>query len=441
MGTGDEGYRGLRLGALADTLASVQTVQAVGRLRSVVGLSIEADLPFVRLGELCEIERRQGPPLLAEVVGFRDQVVTLLPLGRAEGLAPDDVVRPSERRLQVTFGPALLGRVLDGLGRPLDGGPPLQGEQRDVMSAAPAAIARPRIARRITTGVRVIDGLLTLGEGQRIGLFAGSGVGKSSLLGQIARQSDADVFVVCLVGERGRELNEFLEDALGSEGRKRGVVVCATSDAPPLVRWKSPYVATAIAEGFREQGARVLLLVDSLTRFARAARDVGLSAGEQPARRGYPPSVFQALPELVERAGLDGRGSISAVYTVLVEGDDLDEPIADELRGVLDGHIVLARELAGRGHFPAIDVPRSLSRLADRLMDVDERRAALAVRAHLAVYAQKRELVTLGAYERGSDPRLDAALARIDAIEAFLKQDAGVRCSLEETLSGLEKLI
>jgi FliI/YscN family ATPase len=339
------------------------------------------------------------------------------------------------------FGPALLGRVLDGLGRPMDGGPELTGERRPVLGSGPPPLSRPRIDGRLHTGVRVLDGLLALGEGQRIGLFAGSGVGKSSLLGQIARQTDADVFVVCLVGERGRELNEFLDDALGAEGRRRGVVVCAQSDAPPLVRLKSPYVATAIAEGFRDQGARVLLLVDSVTRFARAARDVGLAAGELPARRGYPPSVFQALPELVERAGRAERGSITAIYTVLVEGDDLDEPIADELRGVLDGHIVLARDLASRGHFPAVDVPASLSRLADRVMDAAQKRATAAVRAHIALYQQKRDLVTLGAYEAGSDPRLDAALARIERIEAFLRQDSRQSCSLEETLRGLNSLV
>jgi len=428
------------LDRLADALAGVETVQASGRLRSVVGLALYADVPGVRLGELCDIERQDGPPLLAEVVGFRDHAATLLPLGSPEGLAQGDVVRPAERRLQVVFGKALLGRVLDGLGRPIDGGPVLHGEPRDALGSAPAPMQRPRLRRRLQTGLRVIDGLLTLAEGQRIGLFAGSGVGKSSLLGQIARQADADVFVVCLVGERGRELREFLDDALGEAGRERGVVVCATSDAPPLVRMKCPYVATAIAEGFRDLGLRVLLLMDSATRFARAARDVGLCAGEAPARRGYPPSVFAALPALVERAGATELGSITAVYTVLCEGDDLDDPIADELRGVLDGHIVLGRELAARGHYPAVDVTRSLSRLADRLMAPEHARAAAAVRAHVAVHEQKRDLVALGAYARGSDPRLDAALARVDAIERFLRQDAATSCAFEETVAALQKL-
>jgi FliI/YscN family ATPase len=309
------------------------------------------------------------------------------------------------------------------------------------MGSAPSPLSRPRIQHSLPTGVRVLDAFATLGEGQRIGLFSGSGVGKSSLLGQIARQADVDVFVVCLVGERGRELNDFLEDALGDEGRKRGVVVCASSDSPPLLRMKCPYVATAIAEGFRDQGKRVLLLMDSVTRFARAARDVGLAAGEAPARRGYPPSVFAMLPALVERAGTAPLGSITAIYTVLVEGDDLDEPIADELRGVLDGHIVLDRELASRGHYPAVDVPRSLSRLMDRVTDGRHRQAAAAVRAHIAVHQQKRDLVALGAYVAGSDKKLDAALQRIDRIEGFLRQDAHADCAFASTLAALNALV
>jgi type III secretion protein N (ATPase) len=422
---------------IEDTLVGAELVQSIGRLRSVVGLTIEADVPGIALGELCSIERRDGSTLLAEVVGFRDQAATLLPLGRADGLSPDDVVRPADARLEVKVGPALLGRVLDGLGRPLDGGPELVGESRAVMGSAPSPLARPRIEARLQTGLRVLDGLLTLGQGQRVGLFAGSGVGKSSLLGQIARQARADVFVVCLVGERGRELNDFLHDALGEAGRARGVVVCASSDEPPLLRMKCPYVATAIAEGFRDQGKRVLLLLDSLTRFARAARDVGLAAGEAPARRGFPPSVFAALPGLLERAGTAPSGSITALYTVLVEGDDLDEPIADELRGLLDGHVVLSRELAARGHFPAIDVTRSLSRLMERLVPEAHKAAAAAVRAHLAIYEQKRDLVTLGAYAPGSDRRLDAALARIERIESFLRQPAREACPFEQTVQAL----
>jgi FliI/YscN family ATPase len=395
----------------------------------------------VRLGELCSIQRRSEPPLLAEVVGFRDQAATLLPLGRAEGLSADDVVRPTGQRLRVSFGMDLLGRVLDGLGNPIDDGPSLAGEPRNVMNPAPNPLHRQRVEHGLTTGLRVLDGLIALGEGQRVGLFSGSGVGKSSLLGQIARQARTDVFVVCLVGERGREVREFLEDALGAEGRRRGVVICATSDAPPLVRVKSAYVATAIAEGFRDLGLRVLLLMDSVTRFARAARDVGLCAGELPARRGFPASVFAALPALVERAGAAATGSITALYSVLVEGDDMDEPIADELRGVLDGHIVLSRELASRGHYPAIDVPRSLSRLMDRLVSPRQRQLAMAIRSHIAVYEQKRDLIALGAYVPGSDSRLDAALRKIDSIERFLLQETDAPCELEQTLAALESLV
>jgi ATP synthase in type III secretion protein N len=431
----------LDLTRLSDTLAGTETVATLGRLRSVVGLAIEADIPGIRLGELCEIERRHGVPLLAEVVGFRDQAATLLPLGRAEGLGADDLVRPCERRLSVAFGPGLLGRVLDGLGEPMDGGPPVEGARLEVMAAAPSPISRPRVQHRLTTGVRVLDAFVALAEGQRIGLFAGSGVGKSSLLGQIARQADTDVFVACLVGERGRELNDFLQDALGERGRRRGVVVCAGADSPPLVRMKCPYVATAIAEGFRDQGKRVLLLMDSVTRFARAARDVGLAAGEAPVRRGYPPSVFAALPALVERAGTAPGGSTTALYSVLVEGEDLDEPIADELRGVLDGHIVLRRALASRGHYPAVDVPASLSRLMERVAGEHERAAAAAVRAHIAVYEQKRDLLSLGAYVPGSDTQLDAALQRIERIERFLRQDAREPCPLERTLGELQALV
>jgi type III secretion protein N (ATPase) len=427
---------------MRDTLVGARSVDVLGRVRSIVGLSIEADVPGARLGELCEIERRGQPALLAEVVSFRDHVATLLPLESSEGLGADDVVRPLARQLEVTVGDALLGRVLDGIGRPIDGGPALQGPTRSVHAAPPAPLSRRRITQPFTTGVRAIDGLLTLGEGQRIGLFAGSGVGKTTLLGQIAREAQADVFVACLVGERGRELSELLHDALGERGRAHGVVVCATADAPPLVRMRSAQVATAIAEGFRDRGQRVLLLVDSITRFARAAREVGLAAGEPPVRRGYPTSVLAALPALLERAGASADGAITALYTVLIEGDDdLEDPIADELRGTLDGHIVLRRELASRGHFPAIDVPASISRLARAVTDPAHQASASAVRAHIAAYEQKRDLVLLGAYVAGSDKRLDAALARIDRIEAFLRQPSSARHALDETLVALRALV
>jgi type III secretion protein N (ATPase) len=290
-------------------------------------------------------------------------------------------------------------------------------------------------------GVRVIDGLLTVGEGQRVGLFAGSGVGKSTLLGQIARQAEADVFVACLVGERGREVNEFLEDALGQEGLARGVVVCATSDAPALVRLKSVRVATAIAEWFREQGKRVVLLMDSVTRFARAGREVGLAAGEPPTRRGYPPSVFAALPGLLERTGTSDKGSITAFYTVLVEGGDLDEPVADEIRGILDGHFVLSRELAARGRWPAVDVLHSISRVMDAVTDESHRTIARQIKEDLALYENRRDLVSLGAYKAGSDPKLDDVLGRLDRIESFLVQGPTEATPLNETMKRLSSLL
>lgn len=422
-------------------LSSADTVRVTGSVRGLVGLSIRAAIPGVRLGEVVEIERRDRAPLLAEVVGFQLDDATLMPLGTTEGVGPDDPVRPTGRALTVRCGQGVLGRVLGGLGEPIDGGPAIDGDAWDVMRAPPSPMSRPRISRALPTGVRALDALTTLGEGQRVGLFAGSGVGKSTLLGQIARHADADVFVVCLIGERGREVVEFLEDALGADGRRRGVVVCATSDMPALVRMRSAWVATAIAEWFRERGQRVLLMMDSVTRFARAGREVGLAAGEPPARRGYPPSVFAMLPQLLERSGTSERGSITALYTVLVEGGDMDEPIADEVRGILDGHVVLDRALGARGRWPAIDPLLSLSRVMDRVTTSAHRDAAATLRAHLALYESKRDLVMLGAYKKGSDPRLDAALSRIDAIEAFLAQSTTERTALDETIARLAKLV
>jgi len=426
---------------LIERLEGTDPVRVEGRVRAMVGLGIRAAIPGVRVGEMVEVLRRDAPPLSAEVVGFVEDDAMLMPLGHAEGIGPDDPVRPTGRPLTVPCSRALLGRVLDGLGRPIDGGEPVEGEPWPVMRPPPNPMTRPRIDRPLALGVRAIDGLLTVGEGQRVGLFAGSGVGKSTLLGQIARQAEADVFVACLIGERGREVREFLEDSLGDDGRQRGVVVCATSDAPALVRLECAYVATAIAEWFRDQGERVLLMMDSVTRFARAGREVGLAAGEPPARRGYPPSAFAALPGLLERSGRSPRGSITAFYTVLVEGSDMEEPVADEVRGILDGHVVLERELGARGRWPAIDVLQSLSRVMDAVTGDEHRAAARALREHLAVYEAKRDLVSLGAYKRGSDPRLDAAIAEIDAIEAFLRQDRAEHTDLTETRQRLLDLV
>jgi type III secretion protein N (ATPase) len=426
---------------LLSRLGTAEAVAVEGRVRSIVGLSIKAAIPGVRLGEMTRIHRRGAAPLLAEVVGFDEDDATLMPLGSAEGIGPDDRVEPTGEPLSIRVSEQLLGRVLDGLGHPIDGGPEIVGERYAVMREPPNPMERPRISEPLVLGVRALDGLLTVGEGQRVGLFAGSGVGKSTLMGQIARQAEADVFVICLVGERGREVREFLEDSLGDEGRARGVVVCATSDAPALVRLSSAYTATAIAEWFRDRGKRVLLMMDSVTRFARAAREVGLAAGEPPARRGYPPSVFAALPKLLERSGQSPKGSITAFYTVLVEGGDMDEPVADEVRGILDGHVILDRELGARGRWPAIDILRSLSRVMDAVTAETHRAAAQKLREHLAIYEEKRDLVSLGAYKRGSDAKLDDALARIDAIEAFLKQGKLERSSLEDTIARLTDLV
>jgi len=381
--------------------------------------------------------------LQAEVVGFRGDEVVLMPLGPVAGIGPDSVVSPTGRSLTVRVGEGLLGRVVSGLGEPMDSAGPVTGptEEWPVDRSAPDPLLRQRIRRPLALGVRAIDALMTVGEGQRVGLFAGSGVGKSLLLGQIARNTDADVNVICLVGERGREVGEFLEDALGSEGRARSVVVCATSNMPSLVRLKSAFVATAIAEWFRDRGKRVLLMMDSLTRFARAQREVGLAAGEPPARHGFPPSVFALLPRLLERTGNARNGSITALYTVLVAGGDMDEPIADEARGILDGHIVLSRALGERNHWPAIDVLASLSRVMEFVAEGEHRQAAARVRELLAVYEQKRDLISLGAYKSGSDPRTDRAIAKHEAIAAFLRQGLRESAPPDETRQRLLALV
>jgi ATP synthase in type III secretion protein N len=426
----------LDLEALKEKLAGASTVRPTGRVLGVTGLSLRFALPGVRVGDVVTVKRR-GEPLACEVVGFDRGEAIAMPLGALTGVGPDDDVEATGGPLQVRAGPSLLGRVVDGLGRALDGGPAVTGELVAVDGDPPAALDRRPVARPLATGVRVIDGLLTLGEGQRVGLFAGSGVGKSTLLGAVARGAEADVVVVALVGERGREVGEFLERSLGTEGRKKSVVVVATSDVAALERLRAAQVATAYAEHFRDAGARVLLLVDSVTRFARAQREVGLAAGEPAARRGYPPSVFAMLPRLLERSGQGARGSVTAIYTVLVEGGDMDEPIADEVRGILDGHIVLDRMIAARGRYPAVDVTVSLSRVMDSMVSVEHRAAARRLRALLATHEAKRDLVTLGAYAKGTDPDLDEAMARMPRIEAFLRQGATDESTLSSTLAAL----
>ncbi len=428
------------LDALRARLAQTPTVRPQGRVRAVTGLAVRLMLPGARIGDVVHI-RRQGTALAAEIVGFDGGECVAIPLGDLTGVALDDEVDSTAGPLVVSAGAALLGRVLDGLGRPLDGAPLPPGLAKvPVHRPAPPALKRRSISRPLHTGLRVIDGLLTLGQGQRIGLFAGSGVGKSTLLGTIARGTAADAVVVALVGERGREVGEFLEHALGEAGRARCTVVVATSDAPAMERVRAAQVATSLAEQLRDEGANVLLLVDSITRFARAQREVGLAAGEPPARRGYPPSVFAALPRLLERSGQGERGSITGIYTVLVEGDDLDEPIADEVRGILDGHLVLSRELAARGHYPAVDVPNSVSRVMPKVVTRSHLESAGTVRKLIATYEQRRDLVALGAYARGSDALMDLAIAAKPSIDAFLAQGAHESSSLETTTTSLGTL-
>ena len=422
--------------ALKSKLAQVATLRASGRVTAVTGLSLRFAMPGVRIGDVVHV-RRRGDPLACEVVGFDGGEAIAMPLGALVGVGPDDGVESSGGPLLVRVSERLLGRVVDGLGRPFDGGVPIEGELVAVDRDPPGALGRRSVARPLATGVRVVDGLLTLGEGQRVGLFAGSGVGKSTLLGTVARGAQADVVVVALVGERGREVGEFLERSLGPRGRKKSVVVVATSDVAALERLRAAQVATAYAEHFRDRGARVLLLVDSVTRFARAQREVGLAAGEPPVRRGYPPSVFAMLPRLLERSGQSAIGSITAIYAVLVEGGDMDEPIADEVRGILDGHVVLDRTVAARGRYPAVDVTTSLSRVMDSIVTPEHREAARRLRELVARYEGKRDLIALGAYTKGSDKELDEAIARMPQVEAFLRQDPSEHSPLEATVAAL----
>ncbi len=416
----------LDLDRCASLLDTARTARVRGRVTGLVGLVVRAVLPEAWVGQACEIHSAMTPdPVPAEVIGFEDGEVLMMPLAGLHSFAMGDEVRSTGNSMSVPVGPDLVGRVLDGLGRPLDGGPPLVGVALyPVNSAPPPPMSRRRVRQPIVVGIRAIDGLLTCAEGQRIGLLAPAGAGKSTCLGMIAKHSEAEIKVLALIGERGREVREFVEDVLG-DSLENSVVVAATSDAPALMRLKAAQVATSIAEYFRDEGKRVMLLVDSVTRFARAQREIGLAAGEPPARAGFPPSVFSELPKLLERAGQSDRGSITAFYTVLVEGDDLNEPVSDEVKATLDGHIVLSRELANRGHRPAIDVPESVSRVRDKALEaVTPARRAVAVRACklIAAYDQERQQIKAGIYKRGTDPLVDAAIDCRPKIEAFLQQ-------------------
>jgi flagellum-specific ATP synthase len=404
-------------------LADADLCRTNGRVLTVIGLVIEASGLHAAIGERCVVERgRRTEPVPAEVVGFRDGRTLLMPLGEMSGIAPGSRVLATGSSFELPVGEELLGRVVDGLGEPMDGGLPLRSSvRRPVAADPPDSLRRARIHSRLPLGVRALDTLVPCGRGQRLGIFAGSGVGKSSLLGMIARESAADVNVICLVGERGREVREFVERDLG-DGLGRSVVVVATSDQPALVRIKAAFVATTIAESFRDTGRDVLLMVDSITRFAMASREVGLAIGEPPTARGYTPSVFATLPRLLERAGTAETGSITGLYTVLVEGDDMNEPVADAARSILDGHCVLTRELAHRNHYPAIDVLQSVSRLVGEVASPEVVAAGGALRETLALLQANEDLIAIGAYARGTNPRIDAAISLKPAIDRFLKQ-------------------
>src|ERR1700761_9606458 len=424
------------LGRVARVMQDEDLARRRGRVRDLIGLIIEATGLQVEMGEICLVgdgRDRGGRGLIpTEVVGFRGGRTLLMPLGELSGIGPGTSVHPTGSPFKVAMGDGLLGRVIDGLGTPLDEYGDLdQAQSRAATAAPPDALTRPRISERVGLGVRALDTLVPCGLGQRLGIFAGSGVGKSSLLGMIARSPTADVNVTALVGEPGREVREFIERDLG-DALAHSVVIVATSDQPALVRIQAAFTATAIAEHFRDQGKNVMLMMDSVTRFAMAQREVGLAIGEPPATRGYTPSVFALLPRLLERAGTSASGSITGLYTVLVDGDDMNEPIADAVRSILDGHVVLTRSLAHVGHYPAIDVLQSVSRLIGEIVSEEVRDAGQKLRAALAAYREKEDLISIGAYQPGTDPILDAAIGLRPAIDAFLKQRVDEPCAVDE---------
>ncbi|MBQ1510854.1 MAG: flagellar protein export ATPase FliI, partial [Selenomonadaceae bacterium] len=409
-----------------DAVDQCISIKLTGKVTQVIGLVIESQGPVVSVGELCYIHSHfpDMPPVPAEVVGFREGYVMLMPVGEMQGIGPGCEVVSAQKTLQVKVGDMLLGRVLDGLGNPMDDkGPILSDLEYPLQAPPPPPLTRPRIKESLYVGVRAIDGLITMGQGQRIGIMAGSGVGKSTLLSMIARNTEAYISVIALVGERGREVRDFIERDLGEEGLKRSVVVVATSDQPALVRIKGAMTATAIAEYFRDQGHKVILMMDSVTRFAMAQREVGLTIGEPPATRGYTPSVFALLPRLLERAGTSDTGSITGIYTVLVDGDDMNEPIADAVRSILDGHIVLSRAIAAQNHFPAIDILPSVSRVMNEVVTKEHLKAAQQMRSLMAVYKDAEDLIHIGAYVKGSSAKIDEAIKKIDNINDFLCQD------------------
>ncbi len=413
-------------------------IKVVGKVVQVVGLVVEAQVQGVFIGELCIITIDEKKTIRAEVVGFKEEKVLLMPLGPMSGIRPGARIYATGSPIQVKVGPALLGRVLNGIGEPMDRKGDLQYEALyEIDRDPPDPILRPRIDTILKVGVKAIDGILTFGKGQRIGIFAGSGVGKSTLMGMLARNCEADVNVISLVGERGREVKDFIEESLGEEGLKRSVVVVATSDVPPVIRLKGAMVGTAIAEYFRDQGKNVLFMMDSVTRFAMAQREIGLATGEPPTTKGYTPSVFAMLPRLMERAGTSEKGSITAIYTVLVDGGDMDEPIADAARGILDGHMVLSRDIAAKNHYPCIDIGHSVSRLFSVIADDKHKKAAGKLRETLSRFNEAEDLINIGAYVKGSNPKIDYAIEKIDAINVFLRQSTEENIPCEKTIQML----
>ena len=420
----------------------VDLMRQYGKVRQVIGVVIESLGPAMAVGETCAIRyKRNAEPVLAEVVGFRDNKVLMMPLGELAGIGAGSEVQSLGKPLDIVLSRGLLGRILDGLGRPIDDGPPLVLDRHALVAASPPdPLRRSRITEPLTMGIRAIDGLLTCGKGQRVGIFAGSGVGKSTVLGMIARNTSADVNVIALVGERGKEVLDFIQRDLGEEGLRRSVVIVATSDQPALVRIKAAFVATTVAEYFRDQGLDVMLMMDSVTRFAMAQREVGLAIGEPTTTRGYTPSVFALLPKLLERAGTSLKGTITALYAVLVDGDDMNEPVADAVRSILDGHIVLSRALAGANHYPAIDILQSVSRSMPDVTTERHRALASNVRDMMSSYRDIEDLVNIGAYVAGNNPKVDKAISKIDYIRQFLKQDVNEHVTMEDTLKMLEAL-
>ena len=435
------GYLQEKFAQYRDAVPSITPVLVDGRVSKAAGLIIEATAKSGTVGDVCDIFLRPGKSVRSEIVGFRDNKILLMPLGETVGVAPGRRVRLNPEPLKIPVSNALLGRVLDGLGNPIDGKPAIFSKHtRSVYNTPPNPLIRQRISERLETGIRAIDGLVTLGKGQRAGIFAGSGVGKSVLLGMMARYTDADVNVIVMVGERGREVREFIERDLGAEGLKKSVMIVATSDQAATVRIKSALIGTTIAEYFRDQGKNVLLLMDSLTRVSMAQREIGLAIGEPPASKGYTPSVFALMPRLLERAGNSDKGSITGLYTVLVDGDDMDEPIADAARSILDGHIVLSRKIATKGHYPAIDVLESVSGVKNEVMTDKQKELSLKIIDQMATYRESEDLINIGAYSKGTSTKIDSAIDNFDPINGFLRQNIEDKSNFLQTLDKLEEI-